>query len=66
MSGVGISSAVFQSILDRELRKRIQTPDADQVSPRRCDQYVIPINLSVRTDNQRNSTFCAFGGKLAT
>jgi len=66
MSGVGISSAVFQSILDRELRKRIQTPDADQVSPQQCNQYVIPINLSVRTDNQRNSTFRAFGGKLAT
>ncbi|KIM80081.1 hypothetical protein PILCRDRAFT_98046 [Piloderma croceum F 1598] len=31
VSGVGISSAVFQSILDRELRKRIHTPDADQM-----------------------------------
>jgi len=31
VSGVGISSAIFQSVLDRELRKRIKTPDADQL-----------------------------------
>jgi MFS family permease len=29
--GVAVSSAIFQSKLDSELRKRIQTPDADEV-----------------------------------
>lgn len=32
VSGVAISSAMFQSILDSELRKRIHSPDADNVS----------------------------------
>jgi hypothetical protein len=31
VGGVGISSAIFQSILNRELHKRIHTPDAEQV-----------------------------------
>ncbi|KAF9239086.1 major facilitator superfamily domain-containing protein [Melanogaster broomeanus] len=31
VSGVAVSSAVFQSKLDLELRKRIQTPDADEM-----------------------------------
>ncbi|KAH7890146.1 major facilitator superfamily domain-containing protein [Phlebopus sp. FC_14] len=31
VSGVAVSSALFQSQLDVELRKRIQTPDADEI-----------------------------------
>lgn len=31
MGGVAISSAIFQSRLETELRKRIHTPDAEQV-----------------------------------
>ncbi|KAH7890122.1 major facilitator superfamily domain-containing protein [Phlebopus sp. FC_14] len=31
VSGVAVSSALFQSQLDAELRKRIQTPDADEI-----------------------------------
>ncbi|TFK45918.1 vacuolar amino acid permease [Heliocybe sulcata] len=31
VGGVAISSAIFQSVLDSELRKRIDTPDADQL-----------------------------------
>jgi hypothetical protein len=31
VGGVAISSAVFQSKLDNELRARIHTPDADEV-----------------------------------
>jgi len=31
VSGVAISSALFQSLLDRELRKRIHTPDSSQM-----------------------------------
>lgn len=31
VGGVAVSSAVFQSVLDRELRKSIHTPDAEEV-----------------------------------
>ena len=31
VGGVAISSALFQSILARELHKRIHTPDAEEV-----------------------------------
>ena len=31
VGGVGIASAIFQSTLDRELRRRIQGPDSEQV-----------------------------------
>ncbi len=31
VGGVAVSSALFQSILDRELRKRIHRPDAEHV-----------------------------------
>lgn len=31
VGGVAVSSAIFQSILDRELRLRISSPDADDV-----------------------------------
>ena len=33
VGGVAISSAIFQSVLDSELRKRIQGPDAKEVFP---------------------------------
>lgn len=32
MGGVGIASSIFQSILDKELRKRIHGPDSEQVN----------------------------------
>ena len=32
VGGVAISSAIFQSVLDRELRERIHGPDANEVS----------------------------------
>jgi len=32
VGGVAISSAIFQSHLDSELRKRIHTPDAEEVN----------------------------------
>ena len=31
VGGVAVSSAIFQSKLDTELRKRIHTPDAEEV-----------------------------------
>jgi len=31
VGGVAISSAIFQSVLDRELRERIHGPDANEV-----------------------------------
>ncbi|KDQ59888.1 hypothetical protein JAAARDRAFT_153957 [Jaapia argillacea MUCL 33604] len=31
VSGVAVSSAIFQSVLDRELRKRIHVPDANEM-----------------------------------
>lgn len=31
VGGVAISSAIFQSVLDRELHKSIHTPDAEEV-----------------------------------
>ncbi|KII86665.1 hypothetical protein PLICRDRAFT_263856 [Plicaturopsis crispa FD-325 SS-3] len=31
VGGVAVSSAVFQSVLDRELRQRIQAPNADEI-----------------------------------
>ena len=31
VGGVAVSSAIFQSILDRELRRRITDPNADEV-----------------------------------
>lgn len=35
VGGVAISAAIFQSILDRELYKRIHTPDAEEVRSRK-------------------------------
>ena len=32
VGGVAISSAIFQSVLDSELRRRIHGPNADEVS----------------------------------
>lgn len=31
VGGVAVSSAIFQSVLDRELHKKIHTPDAEEV-----------------------------------
>jgi hypothetical protein len=36
VDGVGILSAIFQTILDWELRQRIRTPDAEDVSDFIC------------------------------
>lgn len=32
VGGVGLSSAIFQTLLDKELRRRITDPNADEVT----------------------------------
>lgn len=59
VGGVGIASAIFQSVLDRELRKRIDEPDAAQVGLRFAKKKKF-IDSS-HAENTRDSAFIAFG-----
>lgn len=63
VGGVAISSAVFQSVLDSELRKRIHGPDANEVffilHPR---DYISPKS----PDNQKNPGINKARGFIAT
>jgi hypothetical protein len=46
VGGVAVSSAVFQSVLDSELRKRIRGPDANEVSSNlRVPRFGSPVSL---------------------
>ena len=57
--GVAVSSALFQSRLDSELRARIQTPDAEEVSSHmRYPLSAVLTNChAIGADNQPDSPF---------
>lgn len=50
VGGVAISSAIFQSKLETELRKRIHTPDADDVRFRFPPSQLVAIGVAETTD----------------
>ena len=43
VGGVAISSAIFQSCLERELRSRIHRPDAEDVRSQDLDRLYSPV-----------------------
>jgi len=45
VGGVAISSAIFQAVLDRELRKRIQGPGADEIIRRIRESTKLVVSL---------------------
>jgi hypothetical protein len=64
VGGVAVSSAVFQSVLDSELRKRIRGPDANEVSSILSRPAIWLIGIP--PDDQADSRICETRRFLAT